>query len=182
MSSRDNVTTSAPSPQPSGSKSWGGSSWPTARSPSGFSSRTTSSSRQVQSLRDELSEKNRLLERKNRLAALGEMAAGHGARDPQSARRDSALCIAAGQGCERSPGSRGSSWTKISAGVKRLESLVSQVLHFTREISVTHCGNGPGGAWSSRRSELAQQQRDGEADRGERSTARVHAASWPIRC
>src|SRR6476659_5516463 len=38
----------------------------------------------VQSLRTELGEKNRLLERKNRLAALGEMAAGlaHEIRNP----------------------------------------------------------------------------------------------------
>src|SRR5579872_4123448 len=40
--------------------------------------------RQVAHLRTELSEKNRLLERKNRLAALGEMAAGmaHEIRNP----------------------------------------------------------------------------------------------------
>jgi signal transduction histidine kinase len=90
----------------------------------------------VESLRGELSEKNRLLERRNRLAALGEMAAGmaHEIRNPLggiqlyasllakdvSDRTDSAQLV-----------------TKISAGVKRLESLVSQVLHFTREITAS---------------------------------------------
>src|SRR5271167_2700357 len=43
--------------------------------------------RTVQSLRAELGEKNRLLERRNRLAALGEMAAGlaHEIRNPLGA-------------------------------------------------------------------------------------------------
>lgn len=93
---------------------------------------------QVQKLRDELSEKNRLLERKNRLAALGEMAAGmaHEIRNPLGGiqlyaslmRKDlhdrpQAVVVV----------------EKISAGVRRIEALVSQVLHFTREINVNVC-------------------------------------------
>ena len=89
----------------------------------------------VESLREELGEKNRLLERRNRLAALGEMAAGlaHEIRNPLGgiqlyasmlakdlADRDEALAIVG----------------KISAGVKRLESLVCQVLQFTRDVRV----------------------------------------------
>jgi len=89
----------------------------------------------VESLRHELSEKNRQLERRNRLAALGEMAAGlaHEIRNPLGgiqlyasmltkdlAGHEQALQIV----------------RKISGGVKHLESLVSQVLQFTREISV----------------------------------------------
>ena len=87
----------------------------------------------VETLRHELSEKNRQLERRNRLAALGEMAAGlaHEIRNPLGgiqlyasmltkdlAGHDEALRIV----------------RKISGGVKRLESLVEQVLQFTREI------------------------------------------------
>ena len=87
----------------------------------------------VQLLRHELSEKNRQLERRNRLAALGEMAAGmaHEIRNPLGgiqlyssmlakdlADRPEALQIV----------------KKISGGVRRLEALVSQVLQFTREI------------------------------------------------
>src|ERR1043166_1159172 len=74
----------------------------------------------VAALREELGEKNRMLERKNRLAALGEMAAGmaHEIRNPLGgiqlyasmlsrdlAGRDDALQIV----------------QKISGGVKRLE-------------------------------------------------------------
>lgn len=90
---------------------------------------------QVQTLRDELSEKNRLLERKNRLAALGEMAAGmaHEIRNPLGGIQLYASLLA--KDISDRPASR-QLVDKISAGVKRLESLVSQVLHFTREINV----------------------------------------------
>src|SRR5688500_18940316 len=87
----------------------------------------------VRALRGELGEKNRLLERRNRLAALGEMAAGiaHEIRNPLGgiqlyasllkkdvADRPAALDVV----------------NKISGGVRRLEGLVSQVLQFSREI------------------------------------------------
>jgi signal transduction histidine kinase len=88
----------------------------------------------VESLRGELSEKNRLLERRNRLAALGEMAAGmaHEIRNPLGGIQLYASLLA------KDVADRGDSLqlvTKISAGVKRLEGLVSQVLGFTREIN-----------------------------------------------
>jgi signal transduction histidine kinase len=91
---------------------------------------------QVENLRDELSEKNKLLERKNRLAALGEMAAGmaHEIRNPLGGIQLYASLLA------KDVSDRPSSAQlvqKISAGVKRLESLVSQVLHFTRENNVS---------------------------------------------
>lgn len=90
---------------------------------------------QVQNLREELGEKNRLLERRNRLAALGEMAAGmaHEIRNPLGGIQLYASLLA------KDVSDRPSSAQvvdKISAGVKRLEALVSQVLHFTREITV----------------------------------------------
>ncbi|HEV2294374.1 MAG TPA: ATP-binding protein [Tepidisphaeraceae bacterium] len=90
----------------------------------------------VESLRGELSEKNRLLERRNRLAALGEMAAGmaHEIRNPLGGIQLYASLLA------KDVAERAESLqlvTKISAGVKRLESLVSQVLHFTREITAS---------------------------------------------
>jgi len=89
--------------------------------------------RTVESLREELGEKNRLLERKNRLAALGEMAAGmaHEIRNPLGGIQLYASMLA------KDVGDRPASLEivkKISAGVKRLEGLVSQVLQFTREI------------------------------------------------
>lgn len=90
----------------------------------------------VESLRMELGEKNRLLERRNRLAALGEMAAGmaHEIRNPLGGIQLYASLLAKDV-AERSDSLQ--LVTKISAGVKRLESLVSQVLHFTREITAT---------------------------------------------
>jgi signal transduction histidine kinase len=89
--------------------------------------------RQVIHLRGELSEKNRLLERKNRLAALGEMAAGmaHEIRNPLGGIQLYASLLA--KDVADRPASH-QLVTKISGGVKRLESLVSQVLQFAREI------------------------------------------------
>lgn len=87
----------------------------------------------VRSLSNELSEKNRILERKERLAALGEMAAGmaHEIRNPLGGIQLYASLLA--KDVEDRPASL-SVVRKISDGVKRLEGLVSQVLQFTREI------------------------------------------------
>src|SRR5215207_573830 len=87
----------------------------------------------VLALRSELSEKNRLLERKNRLAALGEMAAGmaHEIRNPLGGIQLYASILA------KDVADRPQSLTvvqKISGGVKRLDALVGQVLQFTREM------------------------------------------------
>ena len=92
----------------------------------------------VLALRSELGEKNRLLERKNRLAALGEMAAGmaHEIRNPLGGIQLYASILA------RDVADRPESLTvvkKISGGVKRLEALVGQVLQFTREMSANVC-------------------------------------------
>jgi signal transduction histidine kinase len=88
----------------------------------------------VQSLRNDLAEKNRELERRNRLAALGEMAAGmaHEIRNPLGGIQLYASLLArdlAGQ-----PDSL-ALVNKISAGVTHLERLVSQVLQFTGEMT-----------------------------------------------
>jgi len=90
--------------------------------------------RTVQSLRQELGEKNRLLERKNRLAALGEMAAGmaHEIRNPLGGIQLYASLLAKDVADRPDALQR---VNKISGGVKRLESLVGQVLQFTREIT-----------------------------------------------
>src|ERR1700761_3135536 len=87
----------------------------------------------VLDLQAELSEKNRQLERKNRLAALGEMAAGmaHEIRNPLGGIQLYASMLA--KDVEDRPASL-QLVQKISGGVKRLEGLVSQVLQFTREI------------------------------------------------
>ena len=87
----------------------------------------------VMTLRDELSEKNRMLERRNRLAALGEMAAGmaHEIRNPLGGIQLYASLLA------KDVGDRPASLSlvqKISGGVRRLEGLVTQVLQFSREI------------------------------------------------
>jgi signal transduction histidine kinase len=92
----------------------------------------------VEMLREELGEKNRLLERKNRLAALGEMAAGlaHEIRNPLGGIQlyTSLLMkdLADQPQAQQIVG-------KISAGVKRLEALVSQVLQFSREMACNAC-------------------------------------------
>ena len=87
----------------------------------------------VQSLRNELSEKNRQLERRKRLAALGEMAAGmaHEIRNPLGGIELYASMLA--KDVAALPASL-QLVNKISSGVKRLEALVSQVLQFSREI------------------------------------------------
>jgi signal transduction histidine kinase len=89
----------------------------------------------VEMLRTELSEKNRQLERKNRLAALGEMAAGlaHEIRNPLGGIQLYASMLA--KDLSDRPESH-QIVGKISAGVKRLEALVGQVLQFSREIKI----------------------------------------------
>src|SRR4051812_931914 len=88
----------------------------------------------VAALREELGEKNRMLERRNRLAALGEMAAGmaHEIRNPLGGIQLYASLLA-GDVADR-PASQ-QLVGKIAAGVKRLEALVSQVLQFSREMT-----------------------------------------------
>lgn len=90
--------------------------------------------KRVEQLQAELSEKNRLLERRNRLAALGEMAAGlaHEIRNPLGGIQLYASMLA--QDVADRPESA-QTVRKIIGGVKRLEALVSQILHFTREIN-----------------------------------------------
>jgi signal transduction histidine kinase len=89
----------------------------------------------VRALQGELGEKNRLLERSNRLAALGEMAAGmaHEIRNPLGGIQLYASML------EQDVADRPDSLQivrKIAGGVRRLESLVGQVLQFSRELIV----------------------------------------------
>jgi signal transduction histidine kinase len=88
----------------------------------------------VEQLQAELSEKNRQLERRNRLAALGEMAAGlaHEIRNPLGGIQLYASMLSQDV-ADRPDSAR--TVQKIIGGVKRVEELVSQVLHFTREIN-----------------------------------------------
>ena len=87
----------------------------------------------VRALQGELGEKNRQLERRNRLAALGEMAAGlaHEIRNPLGGIQLYASMLA--QDVSDRPDSL-QIVQKISGGVRRLEALVGQVLQFSREI------------------------------------------------
>src|SRR4029079_12769436 len=88
----------------------------------------------VRALQSELGEKNRRLERKNRLAALGEMAAGlaHEIRNPLGGIQLYASMLA--QDVAGRPDSL-QLVRKIFRGVPRLEALVGQVLQFSREIA-----------------------------------------------
>src|SRR5580704_1287506 len=90
--------------------------------------------RTVQSLRSDLAEKNRQLERRNRLAALGEMAAGmaHEIRNPLGGIQLYASLLAKDL-CGQEQ--RLALVNRISSGVTRLERVVSHVLQFTREMS-----------------------------------------------
>ncbi|HTW95696.1 MAG TPA: ATP-binding protein [Tepidisphaeraceae bacterium] len=89
----------------------------------------------VQSLRNDLAEKNRQLERRKRLEALGQMAAGmaHEIRNPLGGIQLYASMLA--QDLDEMPASL-ALVRKISVGVKRLEELVSQVLRFAREMKI----------------------------------------------
>lgn len=91
--------------------------------------------REVQRLQAELGEKNRQLERRNRLAALGEMAAGlaHEIRNPLGAMQLYLSALAA-DFAEGSGGAR--TVEKMRLAVLRLEGIVSQVLQFARELRV----------------------------------------------
>jgi signal transduction histidine kinase len=89
----------------------------------------------VAALREELSEKNRMLERRNRLAALGEMAAGmaHEIRNPLGGIQLYASMLAGDladhpQSFELAQ--------KIGGCVRKLEGLVSRFLHFAREMKL----------------------------------------------
>src|ERR1043166_788049 len=86
----------------------------------------------VAALREELGEKNRMLERKNRLAALGEMAAGmaHEIRNPLGGIQLYASLLL--EDLQDRPAAAGGV-KKIAAGVRALEGIVSQVLSFARE-------------------------------------------------
>ena len=89
----------------------------------------------VTTLKAELGEKNRLLERRKRLSAIGEMAAGmaHEIRNPLGGIQLYASLLAKDV-ADRPESSK--IVDKISSGVKHLESLVSQVLQFTRELRI----------------------------------------------
>lgn len=88
----------------------------------------------VASLQQELSDKNRELERRNRLAALGEMAAGlaHEIRNPLGGIQLYVSLLQ--QDLADRPEALGVT-QKILSGVKRMEQIVSQVLHFSREMN-----------------------------------------------
>lgn len=90
--------------------------------------------RKVAALQSELGEKNRLLERRNRLAALGEMAAGmaHEIRNPLGAIKLYASLLR-----DDVAGAPAAVTTvaKLSSAATRVEGIVGQVLYFTRELA-----------------------------------------------
>ncbi len=91
---------------------------------------------EVQRLRDQLEQKNRELELKNRLAALGEMAAGiaHEIRNPLGGIQLYASTLAA-EVSDRPMAAQ--LVAKISSGVKGLNTLVSDMLAFTRDLNLS---------------------------------------------
>ncbi|MFT3786059.1 MAG: ATP-binding protein [Tepidisphaeraceae bacterium] len=90
----------------------------------------------VTELQDELGEKNRELERRNRLAALGEMAAGiaHEIRNPLGAIRLYASLLKTD--VSDRPASA-QTVDKIASAIARLETIVSGVLTFSRETRIS---------------------------------------------
>jgi len=91
---------------------------------------------EVVRLREQLEEKNRELELKKRLAALGEMAAGiaHEIRNPLGGIQLYASTLAA-EVADRPLAAE--LVRKISTGVKGLNALVSDMLTFTRDLQLT---------------------------------------------
>ena len=89
---------------------------------------------EVARLRDELQHKNELLERKSRLAALGEMAAGmaHEIRNPLGGiQLYASLLDRHLEGQTESSG-----WVKrIRCGVRHLDQIVNDILSFTQNVS-----------------------------------------------
>src|SRR3954465_6434588 len=87
----------------------------------------------VASLREELSEKNRMLERRNRLAALGEMAAGmaHEIRNPLGGIQLYASMLATDVAGPPQPFELGQ---KSGGWVRKLGRPVSPLPHFAREM------------------------------------------------
>ena len=135
----------------------------------------------VQSPATELSEKNRQLERQNRLAALGEMAAGmaHEIRNPLGGIQLYASMLAQDLADRQRFAGAG---PQDSGGVKRLEALVGQVLQFTREIAVNIVRRW---IWPKSVEQAVEYAAAGDARsrrRRARSRARAAARSRSIRC
>ncbi len=86
--------------------------------------------KKIERLNQELSEKNRLMERTRRLAAMGEMAAkiAHEIRNPLASIEIFASLLAR----ELEGSDRGQLATFISKGVKRLDNLLTNMLVFAR--------------------------------------------------
>jgi signal transduction histidine kinase len=87
-------------------------------------------------LRAELGDKNRQLERRNRLAALGEMAAGmaHEIRNPLGAIQLYAGMLAADLAAQPESAR---TVEKIRWGVRRMEEIVSKVLNFSKDLRIS---------------------------------------------